>query len=137
MRGNRMRVVALRIGLSLLAAVLFFSSVPTFGLWPLMWIATVPELLVALAASTPRRAFFYGWLTGGLAHSAAFYWMDGLLERFGHMAPIESLPIMALLIAYQGLAFAFFSWGVRRAWQRTGWAPGLVGAPGMGGVGAL
>jgi apolipoprotein N-acyltransferase len=121
-----MRAVGLRFGLSLLAAVLLFSSVPTFGLWPLMWIAVVPELLVALSASTPRKAFFYGWLTGGVAHGAAFYWMDGLLERFGHMAPLESLPIMALLIAYQGLAFAFFSWGVRRAWQRTGWPLALL-----------
>jgi len=121
-----MRVVGVRLGLSLLAAVLLFSSVPTFGLSALMWIAVVPELLVALAASTPRRAFLYGWLTGSVAHAAAFYWMDGLLERFGHMAPIESLPIMALLIAYQGLAFAFFSWGVRRAWQRTSWPLALL-----------
>jgi apolipoprotein N-acyltransferase len=121
MTRHRMRVVGPRLGLSLLSAVLLFSSVPTFGLWPLMWIAVVPELLVALRAATPKRAFFYGWLTGGVAHGFAFYWMDGLLERFGHMSPIESLPIMALLIAYQGLAFAFFSWGVRRAWQRTGW----------------
>src|SRR5450432_4422419 len=121
-----MRVVGLRVGLSLLAGLLLFLAVPTYGLWPLMWIATVPELLVALAASTPRRAFLYGWLTGSVAHAAAFYWMDGLLERFGHMAPIESFPIMALLIAYQGLAFAFFSWGVRRAWQRTGWPLALL-----------
>jgi apolipoprotein N-acyltransferase len=128
MRGGTMRVIGVRLGLSLLAAVLLFASVPTFGLWPLMWIAVVPELLVALRASTPKRAFFYGWLTGGVAHGFAFYWMDGLLERFGHMSPIESLPIMALLIAYQGLAFAFFSWGVRRAWQRTGW-PLAVLAP--------
>jgi apolipoprotein N-acyltransferase len=121
-----MRVVGVRLGLSLLSAVLLFSSVPTFGLWPLMWIAVVPELLVALRASTPRRAFLYGWLTGSVAHAAAFYWMDGLLERFGHMSPVESLPIMALLIGYQGLAFAFFSWGVRRAWQRTGWPLALL-----------
>jgi apolipoprotein N-acyltransferase len=121
-----MRVVAARAGLSLLSAVLLFSSVPTFGLWPLMWIAVVPELLVALGASTPKRAFLYGWLTGSVAHAAAFYWMDGLLERFGHMAAIESLPIMALLIAYQGLAFAFFSWGVRRARERTGWPLALI-----------
>ena len=121
-----MRVVGVRLGLSLLSAVLLFSSVPTFGLWPLMWIAVVPELLVALAASTPKRAFLYGWLTGGVALAAAFYWMDGLLERFGHMDPAESVPITALLIAYQGLGFALFSWGVRRAWQRTGWPLALL-----------
>jgi apolipoprotein N-acyltransferase len=115
-----MRVVGLRVGLSLLAGLLLFLAVPTYGLWPLMWIATVPQIYVARVAATPKRAFFYGWLTGAVAHTGGFYWMDGLLERFGHMAPIEALPIMALLIAYQGLAFGFFSWGVRRVWDRTG-----------------
>jgi apolipoprotein N-acyltransferase len=114
-----MRVVGLRLGLSLLAGALLFLAVPTYGLWPLMWIATVPQIYVARVASTPRRAFLYGWLTGALANTGGFYWMDGLLERFGHMAAIEALPIMALLIGYQALAFAFFSWGLRRAWERT------------------
>ena len=123
-----MRVVGLRIGLSLLAGALLFLAVPSYGLWPLMWIAAVPEIYVARVAATPKRAFLYGWLTGAVAHTGGFYWMDGLLERFGHMAPIEALPIMALLIAYQGLAFAFFSWGVRRAWDRTG-APLVLLAP--------
>jgi len=123
-----MRVVGLRIGLSLLAGALLFLAVPTYGLWPLMWIAALPQIYVARLAATPKRAFLYGWLTGAVAHTGGFYWMDGLLERFGHMAPIEALPIMALLIAYQGLAFAFFSWGLRRAWDRTG-APLVLLAP--------
>ena len=123
-----MRVVGPRLGLSLLAGVLLFLAVPTYGLWPLMWIAAVPQILVARRASTPKRAFLYGWLTGTVANAGGFYWMDGLLERFGHMAAIEALPIMALLVAYQGLAFAFFSWGLRRAADRTG-APMVVLAP--------
>ena len=62
-----MRAVAIRFGLSLLSAVLLFLSVPTFGLWPLMWIALVPQLVVALDASTHKRAFLYGWFTGTVA----------------------------------------------------------------------
>ncbi len=123
-----MRTVGLRLGLSLLAGILLFLSVPTYGLWPLMWIATVPELYVARVAGTPRRAFLYGWLTGTVANAGGFYWMDGLLERFGHMPAIEALPIMALLVGYQGLAFAFLSWGVRRASDRTR-APLVLLAP--------
>jgi apolipoprotein N-acyltransferase len=123
-----MRVVGLRIGLSLLAGALLFLAVPGYGLWPLMWIAVVPELYVARVAATPKRAFLYGWLTGAVSQTGGFYWMDGLLERFGHMPTVEALPIMALLMAYQGLAFAFFSWGVRRAWDRTG-APLALLAP--------
>jgi len=114
-----MRPVLIRFGLSLLSAVLLFLSVPTFGLWPLMWIALVPQLAVALDASTHKRAFLYGWLTGTVANAVAFSWMDGLLERFGHMPALEAMPIMLLLVGYQGLAFAFFSWGVRRLERRA------------------
>jgi apolipoprotein N-acyltransferase len=109
-----------RLGLSALSGALLFLAVPGFGLWPLMFVAMVPQLWVARAASTPRRAFLFGWLTGTIANAGGFYWMDGLLERFGHMPPIEALPIMLLLVAYQGLAFALFSWGVRRMQDRTG-----------------
>jgi apolipoprotein N-acyltransferase len=109
-----------RFGLSILSGVLLFLSVPGFGLWPLMFVAMVPQLWVARAAATPKRAWLYGWLTGTIANAGGFYWMDGLLERFGHMPVIEALPIMLVLVSYQGLAFAAFSWGVRRAADRTG-----------------
>jgi apolipoprotein N-acyltransferase len=112
------REVAIRVGLSVLAAVLLFLSVPTFGVWPLMWVALVPQLAVALAAPTRKRAFLYGWLTGTIAHAVAFSWMMGLLTKFGHMPAWEALPIVGLLVAYQGLAFGLFSWGVRRLHDR-------------------
>jgi apolipoprotein N-acyltransferase len=114
-----MRSVAIRVGLSLLSAVLLFLSVPTFGLWPLMWVALVPQIAVALDAPTHKRAFLYGWLTGTAANAVAFSWMDGLLSRFAHMPALEALPVMGLLVGYQGLSFALFSWAVRRFHQRT------------------
>jgi apolipoprotein N-acyltransferase len=108
-----------RLGLSTLSAALLVLSVPTVNAWPLMWFALVPQLHVALTSHTPKRAFLHGWLTGTLANTAAFYWMDGLLERFGHMSPFEALPIMLLLTSYQGLEFALLSWGVTRLRART------------------
>jgi apolipoprotein N-acyltransferase len=108
-----------RLGLSALSAALLCLSVPTVNAWPLMWIALVPQLHVALTSRTAKRAFLQGWLTGTLANTVAFYWMDGLLERFGHMSPLEALPIMLLLTAYQGLEFALLSWGVYRVHART------------------
>ena len=57
------RPVLNRFGLSLLSAVMLFLAVPTFGVWPLMWVALVPQMWVALDASTHKRAFLYGWLT--------------------------------------------------------------------------
>ncbi len=100
-----------RLGLSALAAVLMFLSAPTADVWPLMWIGIVPQIYVALEATTPKRAFLYGWLTGTIANTAAFFWMRGFLEHFGHMSALEALPIMMLLTSYQGLEFAFLSWG--------------------------
>jgi len=113
------QAVAGRLALSVVSGVLLFLSVPGFGLWPLIFVALVPQLWVARAAATPRRAFLHGWLTGTVANAGGFYWMDGLLERFGHMPAVEALPIMLLLVAYQGLAFALLSWLVRRAADRT------------------
>ncbi|HVY37216.1 MAG TPA: apolipoprotein N-acyltransferase [Polyangia bacterium] len=118
--------LALRLGLSVLSGCLLFLAVPGFGLWPLMFVAMVPQLWVARAAATPRRAFLHGWLTGTVANAGGFYWMDGLLERFGHMPAIEALPIMLLLVSYQGLAFALLSWLVRRGVDRTGRALALL-----------
>ena len=114
-----MRTVATRVGLSLLSALMLFLAVPTWGLWPLMWVALVPQIWVALDAPTHKRAFLYGWLTGTAANAVAFSWMDGLLERFGHMPGWEAIPIMMLLTTYQGLEFGLWSWGVHRLSRRA------------------
>src|SRR6266567_1540470 len=99
------RELLARLGLSALSAALLALAVPTANAWPLMWIALVPQLHVALGSRTAKRAFLQGWLTGTLANLGGFYWLDGLLERFGHMSPLAALPIMLLLTGYQGLEF--------------------------------
>jgi apolipoprotein N-acyltransferase len=114
-----MRERLARLCLSALSGALLVLSVPRFDAWPLMWIALVPQLHVALTSRTAKRAFLHGWLTGTIANTAGFYWMDGLLERFGHMSPLEAVPIMLLLTSYQGLEFALLSWGVFRVRART------------------
>src|SRR5882672_904565 len=108
-----------RVGLSLLAAVLMVLTVSPFDLWPLMWLGIAPQLWVAIGSRTGKRAFLHGWLTGVAANTAAFYWMDGLLERFGHMPTLEAVPIMMLLTTYQGLEFGLLSWGVFRLRARS------------------
>lgn len=109
---------ATRFGLSVLSAALMFLSVPTFDLWPLMWVGLLPALAVAVAVETPRRAFLYGWLTGTVGSTAGFYWMMGLLQRFAHMPTWEAAPIMLLLTGYEGLEFALWSWAVHRLARR-------------------
>ncbi|HET9064033.1 MAG TPA: apolipoprotein N-acyltransferase, partial [Candidatus Binatia bacterium] len=43
-------------------AALAFAQ-PGFGAWPLAWIGIAP-LLLAVRGSSPRRAFWLGWLAG-------------------------------------------------------------------------
>jgi apolipoprotein N-acyltransferase len=111
---------AVRLAWSALAALLMFLSAPTFDVWPLMWIGMAPLIYVALESTTPKRAFLQGWFTGTIANTAAFAWMGGFLRHFGHMSALEATPIMLLLTAYQGLEFAFLSWGIYRVRRRLG-----------------
>jgi len=111
---------AVRLALSALAAVLMFLSAPTYDVWPLMWVGMIPQIYVALDSATPKRAFLHGWLTGTIANTAAFAWMSGFLRHFGHMSAIQAIPVMLLLTTYQGLEFAFLSWGIFRVRRRVG-----------------
>lgn len=120
--------LALNLALSIVAGTAAFLACPSFDVWPLMWVAIVPALFVALRASTPKRAFLYGWLTGLVGNAGGFYWITGLLQRFGHMPLWEAMPIMLLLVAYQGLEFALLSWAVHRLRRRTA-VPMMLLAP--------
>ena len=94
-----------------------FLATATFDIWPLAWIAFVP-LLWAIAALSPRRAFFWGWLAGTVANAGGFYWIITLLMRFGQMnRPIATL-LYVLLVAYQGLNWGLFAYLTRRIAQR-------------------
>ena len=98
------------------------ASVPRWDLWPLMWIALVPALHVSLTSTRSREAFLGGWLAGFLGNAGGFSWMLGFFQHFGHMPVWESAPIFSLLIGYQGLMFAVWSWGVfvvRQKWPRV------------------
>lgn len=95
------------------SGVLLFLSCADFDIWPLAWFAVVPLLWVVLDEDC-RHPFFYGWIAGLIANGGGFYWINGLLIRFGHLPYIASLPLYALLIAYQALAFGLFTWGLRR-----------------------
>ena len=118
-----------RLALAAFSAVIMVMSVPTIDLWPLMWAGLLPMLPVVLGAATPKRAFLYGWFNGVIAMTWAFYWMKGLLERFGHMPGMEAIPIMMLLTTYQGLEFALWAWLVHRLARRRPDLPLAWAAP--------
>jgi apolipoprotein N-acyltransferase len=114
------RTVAIKSLVALAVGVLLFLSCADFDIWPLTWFALVP-LFFVLFSPTTKRPWFYGLLTGLTANGGGFYWMVGFFERFAHLPRIASLPIFALLIAYQAITFAVFAWLVRRLRDHTAW----------------
>src|SRR5690606_29020103 len=111
-----------RLMLAIIAAAsgaLWFLSCADFDIWPLAWIAMVPSLIAIEGAPTLRRAILYGWLTGLVANVGGFYWITGLLSRFGHLPLPLSLLGLLLLCAYQAVVFLLFAWAVRTLRERT------------------
>lgn len=88
-----------------LSGVLVFLSFPRWDLWPLAFVAPLP-LLWATRHYGRRGAFALGAWTGLVTNLGGFYWITGLLEDFGGMPPVASIPLYALLCAQQGLVFA-------------------------------
>jgi apolipoprotein N-acyltransferase len=101
-----------RVGLSALSGALLFLACADFDIWPLAWVGLLPLLLVILDRDgQPRvgRPFLYGLVCGIVANGGGFYWIVGLLQRFGHMPLIAAVPIFLLMVAYQALTFALFA----------------------------
>ncbi len=76
-----------------------------FDIWPLAWVAMAPLFLLCERTRSRKRALLYGWLAGTVANAGGFYWIAGMLERFGNMPmPVAWLATIAVA-AYQGLPF--------------------------------
>jgi apolipoprotein N-acyltransferase len=125
-RAQRVRNVSLCVvgGIGVFLSYPNFLSAPLF---PLQWLALVPTLWV-IARAKPRAAFGWGWLTGFVTNIGGFYWIDYLLQEFGHLPPAASVPITIVMAMYQGLVFGLWAALMRIGQLRAG-LPLLVAAP--------
>ena len=84
------------------SGVLLALSFPKFGHPALAWIALAPLLLaLAAAATTLRRAFTLGLLTGIVYFTGTLYWITGVMATYGDMAYAIAVGINILLVLYQ------------------------------------
>jgi apolipoprotein N-acyltransferase len=116
----------LLIVLAGISGAMWFLSAADFDIWPLAWIAALPGLIAIEAAATTRRAFFFGWFAGTVTNVGGFYWVTGMLIRFGHLPRPVALLGLVLLCAYQGIVFALFAAAIRRIRERSA---ARLGAP--------
>ena len=78
---------------------------PDYDLW---WLALVGWIfwLGAIEGLSPRRAFWYGWLTGIVTVFWGFLWLTELLLRFADFPMWGTLLVHLLFASFQGLQWA-------------------------------
>jgi len=104
------RQLVMRMWWCVLAGTLIFTAFPfrtvaASNIWIFAWFALVP-LMVALEDTTPKQAFWLGWLAGTVTNYGGFHWISGMLEDFGGFPPWLAQIGTVVLNAYQGLAIA-------------------------------
>ncbi len=117
-----------RLAAAALSGTLWFLACASFDIWILAWFAMVPTLW-AIRDLSPKRAFLVSWLAGTVANIGGFYWIVGLLERFGNIPFVGAFPIFLLMMAYQGLEFGLWGWWLALVRKR-----GLTGVTWVGPV---
>ncbi|ADW19173.1 apolipoprotein N-acyltransferase [Desulfobulbus propionicus DSM 2032] len=115
------------------AGLLALAMPGRIGWWPLLFVALVPLLLIALYAR-PGRSALAGFVFGLVYHLALLYWILIVLGRYGGLPLWVTLPALFLLSAYMACFPAIFCWLTSRvagrSWHRErSVAPLIWGAP--------
>lgn len=93
---------------ALLSAGLLWLGFPGGGeLWPILFIALIPLLLLTSIRSAKTR-FFCGLLVGLLHFLLQLYWIVFVLGRYGGLAWYFTYPATVLLSLYMALYFGVF-----------------------------
>jgi apolipoprotein N-acyltransferase len=107
------------VALAAVSGAMWFLSGADWDIWPMAWVGIVPVLAAIEAAPTVRRAVVLGWLSGLVANVGGFYWVTGMLVRFGHLPRPLAILGLLLLCGYQAVVFGFFAAAVRHIRQRS------------------
>jgi apolipoprotein N-acyltransferase len=95
------------------SGVLLALSFPRFGHPAFGWIALTP-LLVALASTSPLRAFALGLTTGLIYFAGTIYWITQVMVVYGDLNWAVAVLVNAALVAYLALYPALFAMMIRR-----------------------
>ncbi len=95
--------------LSVVTSLLLWASFPGGGaIWPLLFVALVPFLLV-ISRVNVKGAAFWGLICGLVHFILLLYWIVIVLGKYGSLAWFISLPALLLLAFYMSLYFALFA----------------------------
>ena len=88
-----------------LSGVLLALSFPKPGFSILAWVAFLP-LFYAIRGKSPKKSFKLGFLSGLVAYSAVFYWLNIVMMKYGKLSLPVSFSLTFLMAAYLALYLA-------------------------------
>lgn len=106
-------MISAKLLLPILSAALLAAPFLEPLLFPLAWVAFVPLFWVLHRAESLRRAVFYGWLMGLVAHLIGFHWLTYTISVFGGFPFAVSVLVFVLYAALQAIQMAIFALLVR------------------------
>jgi len=87
--------------------LLVVLSFPQFNVFPLVWVAFIP-LLVLLYDKSGKQSFRIGFLFGTVYFFGTIYWIYHSLNHYGSISLVSSLFVVLLLSLYLSLYPALF-----------------------------
>jgi len=103
-----LRALLKNILLPVLTGILYALAFPSYNLWPLAWIFTVP-LLFCVEGAGPGQAFLSGMIAGLIAWAGVVYWIALVMSTYGGMSLFIAILLLILLLAYLALYFGVFA----------------------------
>jgi apolipoprotein N-acyltransferase len=92
---NQFKKTPVRWVAGALSGFFLVACFPKLSLHPLVWIASLPLLLVLAGESSPWRAFGWAYLSGAIFHLGSCYWFVEVTRQYGGLS--LSLALTALL----------------------------------------
>ena len=95
-------------------------SFPSFSLYPLAWIATIPLLLRLVESQSPGPVFSGHFLFFLSFFGLVLYWVPAVMINYGGLHPAVALGVFALLLGAMSLLmlpFSILTWGLARAFN--------------------
>jgi apolipoprotein N-acyltransferase len=93
---NQFKKTPVRWVAGALSGLFLVACFPKLNLHPLVWIASLPLLLVLAGESSPWRAFAWAYLSGAIFLAGSCYWFVEVTRQYGGLS--LSLAVAALLL---------------------------------------
>lgn len=106
---------------ALLAGAILPLAFAPFGFYLIAEIAIVLLLLTWSTTTSPKTAFWHGWLFGSTFFGCGIYWVYISIHNFGNAPVILAILILALLIAFLALYPAIQGYILNSLYPQNDW----------------